>query len=146
VIWLSIILLKPGFVYLSFPFQLDIKISFDIYSRFCIYVSAVIFLINGGTEWVRAVLSKVRIKDETMEKDNTGKLIGNIERVLLFLFVLFDSMAAIGFVIAAKSIARFEELKHKKFAEYYLIGTLTSALIAILMGKFVIFLIKILNL
>jgi hypothetical protein len=111
------------------------------YIKACIYVSAIIFLLNGGTDLVRAVLKKVQIEDEMMEKDNTGKLIGNIERILLFLFILFDNLAAIGFVIAAKSIARFEELKHKKFAEYYLIGTLTSAVIAILMGKLVIFLI-----
>jgi len=146
VIWLTVIILKPGFINLNFPIHLNFGVSLDNYIKVCIYVSSIIFLMNGGTDLVRAVLKKVKIEDAKIEKDNTGKLIGNIERVLLFLFILFDSLAAIGFVIAAKSIARFEELKHKKFAEYYLIGTLTSALIAIFMGKFVIFLIKILNL
>ena len=146
VIWFTIIILKPGFINLAFPFHLNTGLSLSNYIKFCIYASAIIFLLNGGTDLVRAVLKKVKIEDEKMEKDNTGKLIGNIERVLLFLFILFNSLAAIGFVIAAKSIARFEELKHKKFAEYYLIGTLTSTLIAIFTGKFVVFLIKILNL
>lgn len=146
VIWFSIIILKPGFTDLNLPFHLNIGVSLSIYVKFCIYVSAIIFLLNGGTELVRAVLKKVKIEDEKMEKDNTGKLIGNIERILLFILILFDNLTAIGFVIAAKSIARFEELKHKKFAEYYLIGTLTSTLIAIFTGKFVIFLIEILEL
>lgn len=145
-IWFSIIILKPGLINLNFPFHLNIGLSLSIYIKFCIYVSAIIFLLNGGTDLVRAVLKKVQIEDEKMEKDNTGKLIGNIERILLFILILFDNLTAIGFVIAAKSIARFEELKHKKFAEYYLIGTLTSTLIAIFTGKFVIFLIKILDL
>jgi len=146
VIWLTVIILNPDFTNLNFLFFLNIGVSISSYIKLCIYVSAVLFLLNGGTELVRAVLKKVKIKDEKMEKDNTGKLIGNIERVLLFLFILFDSLAAIGFVIAAKSIARFEELKQKNFAEYYLIGTLSSALIAILTGKFVVFLFEILNL
>lgn len=146
VIWLSIIILKPDFIHLNFLFHLNIGVPLSIYIKFCIYASAIIFLLNGGTDLVRAVLKKVSIEDEKMEKDNTGKLIGNIERILLFILILFDNLTAIGFVIAAKSIARFEELKHKKFAEYYLIGTLTSTLIAIFAGKFVLFLIRILNL
>lgn len=146
VIWFSIIILKPGFIHLSFPFHLNIGLSLSVYIKFCIYASAIIFLLNGSTDLVRAVLKKVTIEDEKMEKDNTGKLIGNIERILLFFLILFDNLSAIGFVIAAKSIARFEELKHKKFAEYYLIGTLTSTLIAIFTGKLVLFLIRILNL
>ena len=146
VIWVTIIILKPGTINVDFPFNLNILISNNTSIKLYIYVSSIIFLLNGSTDLVRAVLTKVKIKDEKMEKDNTGKLIGNIERVLLFLFILFDSLAAIGFVIAAKSIARFEELKDKKFAEYYLIGTLTSTLIAIFTGKFVIYLMMILNL
>lgn len=43
-------------------------------------------------------------------------------------------MAALGLLIAAKSIARFEELKERRFAEYYLVGTLTSLLVAIVVG------------
>jgi hypothetical protein len=145
VIWLTIIFFKPDFTDLNFPFHVNIRLPLSVYVKFCVYASAIIFLINGGTGLVRAVLKKVQIEDTKIEKDNTGKLIGNIERILLFVFILFDSLPAIGFIIAAKSIARFEELKHKKFAEYYLIGTLTSALIAILMGKLVNYLVTMLN-
>jgi hypothetical protein len=34
-------------------------------------------------------------------------------------------------LLAAKSIARFKDLEKRPFAEYYLIGTLTSFLVAI---------------
>ena len=40
--------------------------------------------------------------------------------------------AAIGFVIAAKTIARFRLLDDRDFAEYYLLGTLGSVSVAIL--------------
>jgi len=41
---------------------------------------------------------------------------------------------AVGLVLAAKFIARFEQLKDRKFAEYYLAGTLASLSFGILMG------------
>ena len=37
-------------------------------------------------------------------------------------------------IFAAKSIARFNELKDRKMAEYYLIGTLLSITFALLAG------------
>ena len=46
-----------------------------------------------------------------------------------------DSTSCNGMLIfAAKSIARFEDLKKREFAEYYLIGTLSSILLAMLLG------------
>jgi len=46
--------------------------------------------------------------------------------------------------LAAKSIARFQELKERKFAEYYLIGTLSSILFAMLVGIFASWLLSLL--
>ena len=37
-------------------------------------------------------------------------------------------------MLTAKSIARYKELENRDFAEYYLVGTLLSALLAILGG------------
>jgi hypothetical protein len=48
--------------------------------------------------------------------------------------VAIGETSAIGFVIAAKSIARFKELDDKEFAEYYLIGSLMSMLLALTGG------------
>ncbi|WP_042832784.1 hypothetical protein [Thermoanaerobacter sp. YS13] len=48
--------------------------------------------------------------------------------------IAVNQMAAASFVIAAKSIARYKELDNKDFAEYYLIGTMLSMLIALFGG------------
>ena len=60
-----------------------------------------------------------------------GKLIGQLERALIFLLVLIGQPAGIGFLVAAKSILRFKESKEQKLAEYVLIGTLLSFGLAI---------------
>lgn len=61
-----------------------------------------------------------------------GATIGIIERLLIVMFVLVGADAAIGFVVGAKTIARFKQLDDRDFAEYYLLGTLASVSIAIL--------------
>lgn len=63
-----------------------------------------------------------------------GRTIGQLERALIFVFVLIDQFTAIGFLIAAKSIFRFGELRERSNrmeAEYIIIGTLISFLWAI---------------
>jgi hypothetical protein len=60
-----------------------------------------------------------------------GATIGVIERLLIVTFVLVGADAAIGFVVGAKTIARFRQLDDRDFAEYYLLGTLASVSIAI---------------
>ena len=63
-----------------------------------------------------------------------GATIGILERLLIVTFVLAGADAAIGFVIAAKTIARFRLLDDRDFAEYYLLGTLASVSVAIFTG------------
>ena len=60
-----------------------------------------------------------------------GATIGILERILIVVFVLTGSEAAIGFVVAAKTLARFRLLDDRDFAEYYLLGTLASVAVAI---------------
>lgn len=56
-----------------------------------------------------------------------GALIGVLERGLIFLLVLTGNAAGVGFLIAAKSILRFEATaKDKHASEYVIIGTLAS--------------------
>ena len=60
---------------------------------------------------------------------NGGKVIGQLERSLIFLFILMGQLSGIGFLIAAKSVFRFGEVKdprHRMEAEYIIIGTLMS--------------------
>ena len=60
-----------------------------------------------------------------------GATIGVLERLLIVTFVLTGSQAAVGFVVAAKTIARFKQLEDRAFAEYYLLGTLASVSVAL---------------
>ncbi|MEO8710912.1 MAG: DUF3307 domain-containing protein [Parafilimonas sp.] len=74
-----------------------------------------------------------------------GKWIGVFERILVLTFVLNNHFEGIGFLIAAKSILRFNDVKGdnmRKEAEYILIGTLMSFASSILIGIFVRLLMK----
>jgi hypothetical protein len=63
-----------------------------------------------------------------------GKLIGYIERLLVLLLTFYSAYPAIGFIVAAKSIARFKQMDDRNWAEYFLLGTLTSMFLGITMG------------
>lgn len=84
------------------------------------------------------------IKDFEHAKDtlaDAGKWIGIFERLLVFTFIINGQFAAIGFLITAKSILRFNDTrkeKGRKEAEYILIGTLMSFALAILTGLIVV--------
>ena len=62
-----------------------------------------------------------------------GRIIGSLERAISFILIAFNQFAAVGFIIAAKSILRFRDLDTAK-TEYVLIGSLLSFGIAILFG------------
>ncbi len=60
---------------------------------------------------------------------NGGRVIGQWERALIYLFILLGQPAGVGFLVAAKSVFRFGELKDRENrteAEYITIGTLMS--------------------
>lgn len=63
-----------------------------------------------------------------------GKLIGYIERLLVITLTLIGAYPSIAFIIAAKSIARFKQLDDRNWAEYFLLGTLTSILLGLVLG------------
>lgn len=68
---------------------------------------------------------------------NAGKYIGILERLFVFAFVILGKWEAIGFLLAAKSVFRFGDLrkaKDRKLTEYILIGTLLSFGISIGIG------------
>ena len=69
---------------------------------------------------------------------DASRVIGSIERVLVFLFVWLGQYSAIGFLMAAKSVMRFPEMGQGKNAEYYLVGSLLSFGLAIVMAATII--------
>ncbi|MFS4468101.1 DUF3307 domain-containing protein [Maribacter sp. 2210JD10-5] len=78
-----------------------------------------------------------RIGTDHKSLPNAGKYIGIIERLFVLVFILIGRWEAIGLLITAKSVFRFNDLKetnNRKLTEYILIGTLVSFGLAILAG------------
>ena len=114
--------------------------------QFWIYVTAILFLTVVCGLGIQVLLTNWT-KDIYLDKEkslpNAGRYIGILERLLVFLFVILGRWEAIGFLIAAKSVFRFGDLKdsrNRKLTEYILIGTLLSFGIAIVTGILTLYL------
>ncbi|RZN42867.1 MAG: hypothetical protein EFT35_01600 [Methanophagales archaeon ANME-1-THS] len=107
-----------------------------------IYFSAYILAVVAGHCFVRGILRRYSLPEEG-GLEGAGALIGILERLFTLTLVLVGQYMALGLILTAKSIARFEDLKNRKFAEYYLIGTLSSMLVAIFIGIFTLWVVKI---
>lgn len=88
---------------------------------------------------VKQLLNSWHFEEQSKEESlaNAGKYIGMLERLFVFGFIVLNQWAAIGFLIAAKSIFRFSDLsraKDRKLTEYILVGTLLSFALAIVVG------------
>jgi disulfide bond formation protein DsbB len=84
-------------------------------------------------KWQKEVL--ISEQDESLT--DAGKWIGILERFLILTFIIMQQWMAIGFLLAAKSVFRFGDLKEsrdRKKTEYILIGTLLSFTLAITTG------------
>ncbi|MBT1449664.1 DUF3307 domain-containing protein [Glaciecola sp. XM2] len=78
------------------------------------------------------------------ENDNTnkglpfaGEWIGVLERFLVIAFVMLGQFAGIGFLLAAKSVFRFGDMRReqdRKLTEYIMLGTLFSVSVAFALG------------
>jgi len=103
-----------------------------------LFVSLFVFIVFGGG-FFTGILCRRFLAGLNSEKkpgiERAGRYIGILERSLVLTAVLFGKMEFIGYIFAAKSIARYPEMKEgSHFAEYYLIGTLTSISIAFFGG------------
>lgn len=64
--------------------------------------------------------------DDVDSLPNAGRWIGLLERGIIFLLVLAGQPAGVGFLIAAKSVLRFDAERKQTVTEYVIIGTLAS--------------------
>lgn len=102
-----------------------------------IVITATIFLTNPTSVIIKTVISQWTpdtLYDVTTSLPDAGKVIGFLERLFVLAFVLTDHWEAVGFLLAAKSVFRFGNLKDshdRKLTEYVLIGTLLSFGIAV---------------
>ncbi|WP_431808730.1 DUF3307 domain-containing protein [Lysinibacillus sphaericus] len=63
-----------------------------------------------------------------------GMWIGILERNLILLLCVSNSLSSIGFLIAMKALTRFKQFDDKSFSEYYLIGTMLSIIFGMSAG------------
>ncbi len=112
----------------------------DMHDELYLLTLAIITLIPVSSKTIKLLISKWTPKTEDNAEDSlkdAGQFIGILERLFVFGFVLSGQIQAVGFLLAAKSVFRFGDLrdpKDRKLTEYILIGTLVSFGIALLIG------------
>ena len=93
---------------------------------------------SGKTTVVSKTLALVNDDYVVEFKVDEGTIIGILERMLILLLGFTNAIGGIGFVIAAKTMVRYGQFDdkdtefHKSFRTKYLIGTLTSVLLALI--------------
>jgi hypothetical protein len=104
-------------------------------------VTGYLYVCGRGAVLVRSVLELPTLQMRRDEDRNVGaievsrgRMIGILERAIGLTLVLLGQYGALGLIIATKSLARFKALEDREFAEYFLIGTLASLLLALLGG------------
>lgn len=104
---------------------------------FLIYVLGYLVVLKPFGITAKNVMDTFGFKPSEKGLKDGGLWIGYIERFLILTFVLMSYYEGIGFLLAAKSIFRFGELKNEneiKRTEYILIGTLLSFGLAVCVG------------
>ena len=88
-------------------------------------------IIRFALQRIHAVPSDATHPDKQDEKEyERGRFIGNLERSLIYFLIIFNQIGAIAIIIALKSLARFQKMDDKDFAEYFLIGSFLSIIMA----------------
>ena len=107
--------------------------------RILALIAAYWYALLGGVGVVRLVLAMVPVTEQaggggivvSPAELARGRIIGVLERAIALTLVLLGQYGALGLVVAAKALARFRGLEERDFAEYFLIGTLASLLVAL---------------
>lgn len=63
-----------------------------------------------------------------------GWMIGILERLILFAGIMLHSWEVLAAVIALKTVARFQKMDQREFAEYFLVGSMFSVLWTLLVA------------
>ncbi len=111
--------------------------------QIAVHTMGVIWSIWGGTLFVRTVLDPFGKSTPTVNEAELrrGRMIGNLERLLIYILALLQVWSLVSVTVAVKAIARFKKLEEQQFAEYFLIGTLSSLLFSVITIVWVMWLI-----
>ncbi|MCC9295953.1 DUF3307 domain-containing protein [Clostridium sp. WLY-B-L2] len=103
-----------------------------------VYMLVYLVILQPAAITVKKMLSYISNQEYNNNDDedavtnyNAGYTIGILERIIVATLVLQDQLPTIGLVLTAKSLARFNQLNDREFAEKYLVGTLMSIAISI---------------
>jgi len=108
-----------------------------------IFITALLFLSFAASVIIRMLLrywTKFLYDNPDDSLAMAGRYIGILERLFVFLFIVTGHWEGVGFLLAAKSVFRFGDLKEahdRKLTEYILIGTLLSFGMAVVTGMLV---------
>lgn len=81
----------------------------------------------AGGPAVGGLMARYKAQAQPDGLDSAGRIIGLLERALIYLMVIVGDPIGIGFLIAAKSILRFDTASQsREISEYVIIGTLAS--------------------
>lgn len=128
--------------------NLWIRLAGPSYLALLVIIAGLAFSLEIGAEWVELVVEPFARQlpdrpDRPPQRQEGrsdapqrgfpqgGRVIGLLERALIFFLVLVGEVGGVGFLVAAKSVFRFGELRERANrveAEYILIGTLASFL------------------
>ncbi|RJP64678.1 MAG: DUF3307 domain-containing protein [Ignavibacteriales bacterium] len=109
------------------------------YLKLLVLLMAVLLITKISGIVISYIIKPYQIKTQTNPKEEikNGRIIGYLERLIILVLFLSDLSSIIGFLIAAKSILRYSEIKNEKdkaMLEYVLIGTLLSFTIGIVIA------------
>jgi hypothetical protein len=107
------------------------------------YAVLLLLLTYGGNVACKWVLrwSATKPPPESGEKITlrAGRVIGILERALIFLGLVASSWEILAGVVALKTVARYSDLDKQDKAEYFLIGSLASILWAVIVTAAIAF-------
>lgn len=129
-----------GFYYIlnleNFTSQLYIDLKdCEHFKTFILYIMVFSIILDPASVLIRKLFISISPKiypKAYSDELKAGNIIGKLERTIIAILLLNNQFGLIGFVLTAKSIARFKQMEDKNFAEKYLIGTLTSFLIVLI--------------
>lgn len=136
-------LLHIGILWILASFFTEITIP-ESFLHFWIYASGFILITNPLGILTGMFLKSVTKSESNAVQLNASAWIGIFERILIVIFVSTGQIQAIGFLVAAKSVFRFSEIQQEgnQKAEYFLLGTLASFTVAIVVGLGINWLLK----
>ena len=119
---------------MNYIFKLENSVSnlylklegYENFKTIILYISVFSIIFEPASVLIRKLFISISPKTYPKaysEELKAGNIIGKLERTIIAILLLNNQFGLIGFVLTAKSIARFKQMENRDFAEKYLVGT-----------------------